>query len=531
MSHFRTMSHPPVPPTPRRPVESRDPTTGEVWRRWESVDAEGVAAAVARARTAQPAWAARSPAERVQVIDRFRAVLLRRSEEVSRIITRESGKPLVDATGADVTVALDFAAWVAKEVPRFLRARPRGVAGMTMWRKRVRMERRPLGVVGIIAPWNYPFFLPTSCALPMIACGNAVLVKPSEFTPASGAILDDLLREAGLPEGVLQVIQGDGVTGAALTRGGVDKMMFTGGAAAGRAVAVACAEQLIPCSLELGGSDAAIVLSDADLRYTADGLAWTRFSNAGQTCVAPKRIYVEAPVYDRFVAEMAAAVQALKVGPGADPSNEVGPLIRPQAVATIRAQCEDAVAKGARIAAQASAPAAGEFFPPTMLVDVDDSMRVLSEETFGPLLPVIKVRDADEAVARANASSYGLSGSVWTTDRARGLAVARRLETGTVLLNDALAVVGMADVPYGGVKSSGVGRMHGREGLEDCVKTTPIVDDLFPTWHQPWWFGYGAAHLERVRAYQRFAHGRSIRERLGGLAGTLALVFARKGRR
>ena len=521
------------PDPPRRPVESRDPATGEVWKRWESADAAGGAAAVARARAAQPAWAARSPADRARVIQRFREVLLRRSEEVARIVTRESGKPLVDATGADVTVALDFAAWIAKAAPRFLRASPRGVAGMTMWRKRVRTERSPLGVIGIIAPWNYPFFLPTSCVLPALACGNAAIVKPSEFTPASGAILADLFREAGLPDGLLQVIQGDGVTGAALTRGGVDKMMFTGGAVAGRAVAIACAERLIPCSLELGGSDAAIVLSDADVQYAADGIAWTRFSNAGQTCVAPKRIYVEAPVYDRFVEALARAVRALKVGNGADASSEVGPLIRPSAVATIRAQCDDALAKGARIAAQATVPATvaatGDFFPPTMLVDVDDRMRVLTEETFGPLLPVVRVRDAEEAIARANASSYGLSGSVWTTDRARGRAVARRLDTGTVLLNDAMAVVGMADVPYGGVKSSGLGRMHGVHGLEDCVRSTPIVDDLFPRWHQPWWFGYGAQHLERVRAYQRLAHGSTLGERLGGLLGTIRLILAKKG--
>lgn len=520
----------PAAPPPRRPVESRDPVTGEVWKRWESADAAAVAAALARARAAQPAWAATPPRERAAVIQRFREVLLRRSDEVAHIVTREAGKPLVDATGADVTVALDFAAWVSRAAPRFLRTSTRRVAGMTMWRKRVRIERKPLGVIGIIAPWNYPFFLPASCVLPALACGNAAIVKPSEFTPASGAILEDLFREAGLPEGVLQVIQGDGVTGAALTRGGVDKMMFTGSAAAGRAVAIACAEQLIPCSLELGGSDAAIVLRDADLRYAADGIAWTRFSNAGQTCVAPKRIFVEAPVYDAFVETMARAVRALKVGPGAHPASEVGPLIRPLAVAAITAQRDDAVAKGARIAAQAEAPPSGDFFPPTMLVDVDDSMRVLQEETFGPLLPVVKVRDAEEAIARANASAFGLSASVWTTDRARGAAVARRLEAGTVLINDAMAVVGMADVPYGGVKSSGVGRMHGVHGLEDCVQSMPVVDDIFPRWHQAWWFGYGAEHLERVRAYQRLAHGRTLGERLGGLLGTIRLVLAKKGR-
>mgnify|MGYP001765017816 CR=1 FL=1 len=522
------------PPTvavpPRRAVESRDPVTGEVWKRWESADAAQVAAAVARARAAQPAWAARAPAERAAVIRRFRAVLLRRAEEVAGIITREAGKPLADAIGADVTVSLDFADWIARTAPRFLRSEWRGVAGLTMWRKRVRTERTPLGVIGIIAPWNYPFFLPTSCVLPAVACGNAAVLKPSEFTPASAAILEDLFREAGLPEGVLQVVQGDGVTGAALVRAGVDKMMFTGGATAGRAVAVACAEQLIPCSLELGGSDAAIVLADADVRHAADGIAWTRFSNAGQTCVAPKRVFVEAPAHDAFVEALGRAVRALRVGEGASADTEVGPLIRPHAAATIRAQRDDALALGARVAAVAQAPEGEAFVAPTVLVDVDQRMRVLREETFGPLLPVVKVRDADEAVARANASDYGLSASVWTRDRARGLAVARRLQAGTVLLNDAMAVVGMADVPYGGVKQSGLGRMHGVAGLEDCVRSTPIVDDRFATWHQPWWFGYGADHVASLRAYQRFAHGSTLGERLGGLLGTIRMVLAKKGR-
>lgn len=512
----------------RRPVESRDPATGEVFRRWDSADEAAVAMAVARARNAQPQWAARSPEERAEVIERFRAALFRRREEVAALITREAGKPLVDALGADVTVTLDFAAWVAGAAPRFLRGGWRGVAGLTMWRKRVRVERSPLGVVGIIAPWNYPFFLPASCALPVLACGNAAIIKPSEFTPGSAAIIEELFREAGLPDGLLQVIQGDGVTGAALVRAGVDKMMFTGGEAAGRKVAIACAEQLIPCSLELGGSDAAIVLADADVRYAADGLAWTRFSNAGQTCVAPKRIFVEAPAYDAFVAAMSRAVRALKVGPGAQESSEVGPLIRPHARATIAAQCEDAVSRGATIAAQADAPAGDCFFPPTLLTGVDDTMRVLREETFGPLLPVMKVRDAEEAITRANRSEFGLSASVWTTDRARGLAVAKRLQAGTVLINDAIAVVGMADVPYGGVKSSGMGRMHGIAGLEDCVHSTPVVDDRFATWRQAWWFGYGPRHVEGVRAFQRVAHGRTIGERLSGLAGTVRLVFARK---
>ncbi|MDH5235802.1 MAG: aldehyde dehydrogenase family protein [Gemmatimonadota bacterium] len=516
---------------PRRAVESRDPATGEVWRRYDPADAPMVAAAIARARAAQPAWAARSVTERAALVRRFHDVLYRRRDEVARLISRETGKPLVDSLATEALISLDFARWTGGALPRFFRSSWRGAAGTTMWRKRVRLERRPLGVIGVITPWNYPFFLPAAGTLPLLACGNAAILKPSEFTPGSGAILEELWREAGLPEGVLQVIQGDGASGAALTRGGVDKVIFTGGSTAGRAVAIACAEQMIPCSLELGGSDAAVVLADADVEHAAAGLVWARYANAGQTCVAPKRVFVEQPAYAAFVDAAARAVRALHVGPADAPASEVGPMIRPHAVATIAAQFRDATAKGARVEAQAASTAAtGDgYFPPTLLTGVEPGMRVLEEETFGPLLPVVAVRDADEAISRANASRFGLSASVWTRDRRRGLSVARRLEAGTVMLNDSIAVVGMPDVPYGGVKGSGLGRQHGMVGFEECVHTTPIVDDRFATWRQPQWFGAGAAQRANFQSYTRLAHGRGLRERLGGLPGTIRMLFTRKG--
>ena len=500
----------------------------------EPIANTAVAAAVARARLAQRDWANRTPADRAKVLNRFHRVLYRRRHEVAALVTRESGKPLTDALGVDVFVALDAAKWTAGAAPRFLRKGSgwRQVSGLMFWRKRVRLDKKPLGVIGVIAPWNYPFFLPTACVLPALACGNAVVLKPSEFTPESAGVLESLFREAGLPDGVLQVVQGDGAVGAALVRAGVDKVIFTGSAAAGRKVAVSCAEQLIPCSLELGGSDAAIVLADADLQHAADGIVWTRFANAGQTCVAPKRVYVEAPAYEGFVAALARAVGDLRVGPGSDAATEVGPMIHPNAAALLTAQRDDAIARGATVAARASVSAVGApYFAPTVLTDVSDDMRVMVEETFGPLLPVVRVSDADEAVRRANDSKFGLSASVWTRDRARGLAVARRLEAGTVLLNDATSVVGMPDVPYGGVKTSGLGRLHGEPGLEACVQSTPVVDDRFTSWRQPWWFHYDARHREMIEDFGRVAHGASVWERLRGVPGLIRLILTRKGTR
>jgi len=499
-----------------------------------------VAAAVARARAAQPAWAAKSAADRARIIARFRDVLAHRRHEVSELVTAEIGRSAVGALIMDVVVTLEFVAWTEREAPRFLRPRWRRLPGLLFLRKLVRDEKLPLGVVGIITPWNYPFFMPASCILPAIACGNTVVLKPSELTPRSAAVLESLWREAGLPDGVVEIVQGDGRAGAALTRAGVDKMFFTGSVASGRKVAVACAEQLIPCSLELGGSDAAIVLADADIQHAADGITWSRFANSGQTCVAAKRVFVEERIHDTFLEALAKSVRALRVGLPTSAAVEIGPLINDAAVTQITAQFDDAIARGATVAARADLPSAGVaapgtsaasaaspngFFPPTVLTGVTDEMKVMQEETFGPLLPVIKVRDAEEAIRRANASPFGLSASVWTRDRARGAAIARRLEAGTVMINDASSVVGAPHVPYGGVKQSGIGRAHGIAGLEACVRSTAIADDLFTSWRQPWWYHYGPKRLAQINDYATFAHGSSWWARLKAIPGVLKLVF------
>ena len=298
-------------------------------------------------------------------------------------------------------------------------------------RKAIRLtERLPHGVVGVISPWNYPMFLPLSSGLPALLCGNAVVNKPSEWTPGIADLVAECLHEAGVPTDIYQVVHGAGPTGAALCEE-VDKVFFTGSEATGRKVALACARRLIPCALELGGSDPAIVLADANLQHAASGIAWARFSNAGQTCVAVKRVFVEASVYDDFLTALTKAVGQLKVGPGISDATDVGPMIRPEQRATIAVQHADAMARGAREALRLETPPGDCYFPPTILTDVPADSRAMTEETFGPLLPVTKVRDVEEAIARANATAQGLSASVWTGDVARGVAVAQRLQAGS----------------------------------------------------------------------------------------------------
>ena len=382
-----------------------------------------------------------------------------------------------------------------------------------MWRKRVTVRHEPLGVVGVISPWNYPFMLSAAVAIPALVTGNAVLLKPSEFTPESGELLASLFHDAGVPGDLFAVLQGDGTTGAALCGAAVDKIFFTGSVSTGRRVAVKCAERLIPCALELGGSDAAIVLADADVHHAASGIAWGRFSNAGQTCVAPKRIYVEEPAYDAFMAELGEAVHALRVGPGRVQETDIGPMIRADAVAALESQRDEAVARGAAVVATAAATTgSGSFFPPTVLANVPSDARVLREETFGPLLPVVRVEDAEEAIALANASEFGLSASIWSRDTARAARMAQRIEAGSVVINDTVVAAGMVDVPHGGVKQSGIGRTHGRAGLEECVRTKAIVIDRFASWRQAWWFGYSGAEA-RDRAAHRRSRDRRVRPR------------------
>ncbi|MBI3567244.1 MAG: aldehyde dehydrogenase family protein [Gemmatimonadetes bacterium] len=510
-------------------MESRDPATGEVWKSYAAATPDEVAAAIARARAALPAWAAAPLGTRVRLLRRFHEVLYRRRHDVAAVLTRENGKSAAEAFSTEIATTLDFARYYAARAPRFLRPSWRMGLSLAMKRKRVRILHEPYGVIAIVAPWNYPFMLAAAEALPALATGNVVLMKPSEFTPSTGALLGELFAEAGAPAGVVTVLQGDGAVGAALTRGDVDKVFFTGSVATGRKVALACAERLIPCSLELGGSDAAIVLADANVAHAARGVAWGRFSNAGQTCVAPKRVFVEAPVYDAFVAELGKVVGALRVGPGSSPDTDVTAVIRPSSVATLTAQRDDALARGARVVATAAAPTTGgSYFAPTVLADVPADARVLVEETFGPLLPVVKVRDADDAVARANASDFGLSGSIWSGDTSRAAALAARIETGSVTINDAIVAPGMVEVPHGGVKTSGVGRSHGMEGLAECVRTKAVVADQFSAWRQAWWYGYSASHAAGLDAYVRLAHSPSVVERVLAIPAFLRILFAPK---
>lgn len=507
-----------------------DPATGQVFAETPATALPEVALAVARARAAQPAWAGLPMADRLRLIAKFQSLLFAQRRSLADLITRENGKPIAEALLTDVAVTLDLARYYLQHGERLLRPRRVRHGNLAFLGKRGWIHHEPLGVIAIISPWNYPLLLPFGELLPALLAGNAVVLKPSEFTVRTALAGVDLLHEAGLPPALCQVLIGAGEVGAALVTAGPDKVFFTGSARTGRKVALAAAERMIPVSLELGGSDPCVVLADADLERAVSGALWARFTNGGQTCVAAKRLIVERPLYDRFVERLVQQVAGLRVGPGADPNVEVGPLIRESQLREVERQLAETVARGARVRTGGHRlPAVGPtFFQPTVVTDLPLDAPLWREEVFGPVLPVVPAADVDEAIRIANDTAFGLSASVWTGDRARGERLARRIEAGAVLVNDATFHVGAAEVPHGGDKASGLGRTHGEHGLYETCRVRFVGSDRLDVIRKPWWFGYESESLAERDAFLRFAFAPGWWERLKAAPGALRLLRNRR---
>ncbi|HET9140700.1 aldehyde dehydrogenase family protein [Actinophytocola sp.] len=457
----------------RGTFDSLDPATDEVVGTYPIHTAEDVAEAVARAREAAAWWAGLGFAERAERLRRWKGMITRRVGQLAEVVHAETGKPHADAA-LEIVLAIDHLEWAAKNARKVLRQRKRS-SGLLMANQSATVEYQPLGVVGVIGPWNYPVFTPMGSIIYALAAGNAVVFKPSEYTPGVGKWLVDTFADIVSEHPVLQLVTGYGETGAALCRSGVDKLAFTGSPGTGRKIMAACAENLTPVLIEAGGKDALLVDEDADLAAAADAAVWGGMSNAGQTCVGVERVYVHEKVYDDFVTKVVDIAGTVRSG--SDPEAKIGPITMPAQLGIIRRHIADALARGGRALVGGSDAVGDRYVQPTVLVDVPEDSEAVREETFGPTLTIAKVHDMDEAVAKANDTRYGLGATVFA--KRRGMELARRLRSGMTSVNAVISFAGIPSLPFGGIGESGFGRIHGPEGLKEFARPKAIARQRF----------------------------------------------------
>jgi acyl-CoA reductase-like NAD-dependent aldehyde dehydrogenase len=490
-------------------LESFNPATGELIGSVETTGPDEVAAAVAAVARVQPFWGELTLADRGRYLLRTAEILAGDLEEVARLLTAEQGKPITEAHTMEVVPTIDALRWIAAEGPEILAEQQVKMGGGLFFGKKAKLAFEPLGVVAVIAPWNYPWSIPFGEIAIALMAGNGVVLKPSELTPLLGERIRVAFEKGGVPEGLVSVVQGDGEVGRAVVESSVAKVFFTGSVATGYSVGAACAARMKGAVLELGGKDPAIVCADADLENAIDGIAWGGFANAGQTCSGIERVYVVADVAERFLAGLGAAAERLAVGDPQSWDTEIGPMVSPEQAAVVTDLVDDAIAAGAERVCGGPVEVAGSpgsHIAPTVLTGVTHEMRIMREEIFGPVLPVVVVEEEEEALRLANDSDFGLGASIWTRDRAKGERMARRVRSGMVWINDHAYTHAAVQCAWGGVKDSGLGRTHSRFGFYECAEIKTV------TWNPArsrdfWWHPYDETLGTAVRASAGLLYG------------------------
>jgi acyl-CoA reductase-like NAD-dependent aldehyde dehydrogenase len=494
------------------PIVVHNPATGRVTATLDSAAPADVTEMVARARAAQPAWNELGFEGRAKVLRRMQKWCLDNIERIIDTVVSETGKVREDLAVAELPIITAAWGFWAKNAPKYLADEKIKTESIFLLGRKLLVRYEPVGVAAVIAPWNYPLANGIGDCIPALAAGNSVILKPSSVTPLSSLLMEEGLRACGIPEHVFQVLVGRGPIAEPLIDE-VDFVMFTGSTETGIKVAERAAKTLTPVSLELGGKDPFIVCADADLERAANCAVFWSMQNSGQTCISVERVYVEEPVYDEFIGLVGEKVRALRQGvAGSLGSVDVGSFINPPQADIVEAHVNDAVAKGAHVLTGGKRlQSDGTFYQPTVLTGVDHTMECMTEETFGPTLPIMKVRDADEAVKLANDSQYGLQASVYTRDLEKGEAIARRLQSGAVTINDTNANYSALEAPMGGWKLSGLGVRHGAEGIRKYCRRQTILVTRFALSKELYHFPYSRGKSDAIIRLVKLLYGRGDR--------------------
>ncbi len=517
--------------TATAPLESFSPIDGRPLGAVATVLPEQVQSVVDDVSEVQPYWAALPLPDRARYMRRAAQVIIDSLDELSELLTREQGKPRNESYVMELVPTIDALHWIAAAGPEILSDEHVGLP-IFLKTKQAKHAFEPLGVVGVIAPWNYPWSIPFGEVAIALMCGNGVVLKPASLTPLIGQRIQAVFERAGLPEGIVRAVHGGGAVGQALVESSVAKIFFTGSVEVGRGVGVACAQRMKGSVLELGGKDPMLVLSDANVSNAVGGAMWGGFANAGQTCSGIERVYAMREVAERFTEGLVTRARALRVGDPMEWTTEVGPMVSREQFELVCDLVDDAVANGATLrcggpVAPGGAPEA-DWFAPAVLTGVTHDMRIMREEIFGPVVPVMTVDSEDEAIALANDSEFGLGASVWTTDRDRGERIARRIEAGMVWINDHMYSHGACSCAWGGVKDSGIGRAHSEIGFHECVNVKLLSWDP-SRMRNFWWHPYDASLGRAMHSAAQLLYGRDD-DKPGALRRG-APAFARLGRK
>ena len=506
---------------------SYNPATGEQIGESKLHTLDDLTRMMNESRSAQKDWQKLSVKERGSKILKIKDYLVDNLDSLSKTISDDNGKVRFDALATEVFPAIMATKYYVKNAPKFLKERRIPSSSIVLINKRSRIRYEPFGVVCIISPWNYPFAIPYSEVIMALIAGNGVILKTATETQMVGQALRDAISSADLPKGLFQFINLPGrIAGDGFLKTGIDKLFFTGSVPVGKLLTKQASETLTPVSLELGGNDAMLVCEDADLDRAVNGAVWAGFSNTGQSCGGVERIYIHQNIYEKFMSALKIKIEALRVGAPSDYDTDVGAMTTEKQVNTVKLHLDDALNNGAILFAESKAEDNSKnILTPKVITNVNHNMLMMKEETFGPLLGVMKVEDMNEAIELANDSSLGLTGSVWSKNHKKGIQIARNIKAGTITINDHLMSHGLAETSWGGFKESGIGRTHGLLGLMEMVEPHHIVNDILPGVKKNiWWHPYNKDLYEGMKSIIYLFYGNGISMRIKNLFKPLKVL-------